>query len=611
MADNGFISLAHSFQHDVFGQPRTSKYKQYVILKGQWVYKGPYNPDRLARLLERCRWLKYWQTAHAVLPMESIDTIDGKFIKFPNLITTQLVESTDHKESFTGRQYRIVKRVGLLKLNQCLLQEKWIYNRCGQSLLLALIQLWLLGTGDMGLCNILACLLTRRVYLVDFDESRSKEREDAEFYFSKPAGKKYQWHDNMQRFYPSVVSKLQRMLSDKTNQPFTERINRAIILLRKFSPPPAISSSITTSSSTISEAAYSPKFRLINIGRMKWGGPFNGTTTFSGHSLDIVKSALQKYIRRGITDKALYAAFELWRLAQVGGVDGQTNMYNRLAIICAEDIGPADLDLAVYVINYVITEVKSRKDRSPPKLAAIVQLMAQCMKTRVMSHIWRTFATDVGRSLAIKRGRVIDVGRTPPGVISCRNSTVVKRFFRADDPDVIIPPAYLFYHHLLNRDYNAVYWLAEYLKVSDGLKVKARRRRTKPIIIIWQMLADFLAPSLVETLSKAYFTLSEGRPFLMTVVTAALYRTGKKWVTKDASSDVVQLVDVWKNHSSLVELLSGKYDFTIDDYVIDKHTREGGRRGKTHADFVREGALINNEHPRYKDAQLAEIYMES
>ena len=102
--DSKFISLVHSFQHDVFGQPRTSKYKQYVILKDSWVYKGPYNPDRLARLLERCRWLRHWKTAHVVLPVETIDSADGKFIKFPNLITTQSVVSIWHKESFTGQQ---------------------------------------------------------------------------------------------------------------------------------------------------------------------------------------------------------------------------------------------------------------------------------------------------------------------------------------------------------------------------------------------------------------------------------------------------------------------------------------------------------------------------
>ena len=85
-----------------------------------------------------------------------------------------------------------------------------------------------------------------------------------------------------------------------------------------------------------------------NIGQMTWKGLRGGSSkTYSGLDLDVVKSALQKYIRRNMPQKALLSAIELYRFGEVGGIAAVTNMYNRLAIIANEDIGPANLSLVL------------------------------------------------------------------------------------------------------------------------------------------------------------------------------------------------------------------------------------------------------------------------
>lgn len=46
------------------------------------------------------------------------------------------------------------------------------------------------------------------------------------------------------------------------------------------------------------------------------------TKTFSGIDFDVAKSALQKYIRRNMPEKAILAAIELYRLGEIGGSPG-------------------------------------------------------------------------------------------------------------------------------------------------------------------------------------------------------------------------------------------------------------------------------------------------
>ena len=66
-------------------------------------------------------------------------------------------------------------------------------------------------------------------------------------------------------------------------------------------------------------------------------------TTISGHRLDEVSSAMQKSIRRGLLDDALYWATEL----DLSGYNEY--VWKRLRVICCEDIGLANPQIAVQV----------------------------------------------------------------------------------------------------------------------------------------------------------------------------------------------------------------------------------------------------------------------
>ena len=623
-----FTSLAKSFETDVFGQPRTSRYKQYVILKSAWVYKGPYNPERLGKLLNRTEWFRIWKTPLILLPIETLNTVDGVFAKYQNLIAGKNMGIRWNTESFTGNKYRVINRTDLLKFNQGILKAPWVYREYGESLILALVHMWILGIGDTGMANMLMKTSTRQVYIIDFDETTGRDKDRPEFYFSRPSGKKYKWYQHMKPYYLKVAEKIKGMLNQTINQPFFPRIKKVVQLLIKYGtyspvgsvglsgtypsvgsgglsrtetpilkPPPAIN---------ILRSPIILNIKHPNIGKMVWTGLFNGTKTFHGYDLDIGKSAVQKGIRRGMIEFSLQAGFELWRLAEVGGKAGQTNLYNRLAVIATEDIGPANLNLVIYVVNYVLTDVKTHADRSATKLAAIIQQLAMSKKTRIMSHIWSAYTDSNGRRKAIQAGLQLD-SEVDLRLIS---DSSLNRFFRDGDPVEIIPLAKMFYFRLRERNFNAVWWVYQYiqiLKKNKKMKVKSRRRRTKPMIIIWEMMRDFLGSKIVDVLSRAYFTLSEGRPFLMTAITTILYSKNKVGAVP-IDQIINQGIQIWRNHPYLIKLKTSNYDFIVPEYVIDMHTKEGRRKGKNRQNFVREGALINNLDSAYYDQRLDRIY---
>ena len=81
---------------------------------------------------------------------------------------------------------------------------------------------------------------------------------------------------------------------------------------------------------------------------------FRSERIWNGFSLDVLKSALQKYIRRSNVEMAYYVAMELdmFRHAD-GGKRILTNFYHRLMVIFIEDIGLGNYEAWQTVDSYI------------------------------------------------------------------------------------------------------------------------------------------------------------------------------------------------------------------------------------------------------------------
>lgn len=109
-------------------------------------------------------------------------------------------------------------------------------------------------------------------------------------------------------------------------------------------------------------------------------------TTVNGHLLSEVVSALQKCIRRGLVDDALYWAVDMY----LTGYDEYC--WKRLRIMASEDVGPAEPDLpaTIAALYATYTELKKKKDEAhaPQRLQLVhaVILLATARKNRVVDH---------------------------------------------------------------------------------------------------------------------------------------------------------------------------------------------------------------------------------
>lgn len=74
----------------------------------------------------------------------------------------------------------------------------------------------------------------------------------------------------------------------------------------------------------------------MDIGKLS--ATYRNETSYNGYTLDVLKSALQKYIRRGRFVKATYAAFELDMFALIEAEGIRSNLIHRLMIIFMEDV---------------------------------------------------------------------------------------------------------------------------------------------------------------------------------------------------------------------------------------------------------------------------------
>lgn len=360
-------------------------------------------------------------------------------------------------------------------------------------------------------------------------------------------------------------------------------------------------------SKTATQLAPIVAYHTSNIGRMVWKGLRGGASkTYSGVDFDIAKSALQKYIRRNMPQKAILAAIELFRFGEIGGDSGVTNMYNRLSIIASEDIGPANLPLALEV-----TRIVEDGDRDVARLITMVQLMANGNKTRIMSHAWRAYANPEGREVSIKMGLPVDTTFTESDLTYITENYKCDLFIEGD-PETIRPYILVFLKRLYEKDFNAFSWAYFFLEIAKEMTLGKRKKFVqgnprsttgKADILLWKALSKILPSETHDILVGAYYNHTENRPFLQNSIIIALYGLPYNKL------DIEPSVNVWRQQPSLQQMLNGDFILEIDPYVIDKHTAKGRTMGKNINDFVAEGAIVDPQDPQFHSDILETIYM--
>lgn len=574
------------------GQLRTSKSKQWVFLDGDYAWKGPYTPGtRLDNVRNRSAIFTAWNTPCVVKMIDAVETPDGTFVRFPNLMIGYPLTIRSVTETFTGLTYQVVDNAPVTDVRAVLPAKDWI-PAAAEDLLLALCHCFILGVGDMNLRNSMVDTVARKLYVIDFDDNLGADKLTETFYFNKPPAQKLEWYSRVRHHYPVVAQRLTPLLTDATvlQAGLQGRVQQTIDLLVQYGGAPPTLPQLTLRV-------------LTNQGSMHWNGLRGGSTTFSGLKVDAAKSGVQKYIRRQMPFKALLAAHELYRFREVGGDAAVTNLYNRVAIIAAEDVGPAHLPLVLEVIRTV-----ESKDRNVYRLLAMVQLLADSPKTRIMSHANYVYGTPEGRTAGLTAHVPIDCTFTPEEITYVQQQAQ-HPLFDATDPADIRPYILMFLRRLQAHDMNAFSW-AFFYTTTVGNRVLTKRNKIASgrgmtgdaSILLWRALAQVLPPQTHDILVNAYYKHTESRPFLQLAIVIAVY------AVPYSSYDLTSTITMVQTETVYQRILKSEFPLVLDSFVLDKHTAEGRQAGKGTAEFVTDGALVIPQDIRYYREDLESLY---
>lgn len=310
-----------------------------------------------------------------------------------------------------------------------------------------------------------------------------------------------------------------------------------------------------------------------------------GGTSYHGHPCDQVKSLMQKAVRRGDIDIAIYCALEfdgfnhIDKSAALRGAPGMvTNCINRLIIMTSEDVGIGCCRLPFKINHLYELWEENRKDiEGKGCLLDIVTLLCKSYKSRYVSYVNNVYICNVNtlrkyypefyQGIELSYDRTLDVSDYYNGL-----DTRVK----------IIYQGLIFNMEQCDNKY--FYWLG--LLLADG---------DKHLPVMWEILKNYASQALVphiETLENWYnIKKSENHIHLINANLCVLHES-------------ILLLDVPKSYYTddmIWEIICHHYErepININKdhyYALDRHTREGKAHPirRFHQYFASDSARVN------------------
>ena len=342
---------------------------------------------------------------------------------------------------------------------------------------------------------------------------------------------------------------------------------------------------------------------VIGTNMTKWRTCFS-SISYYGYKLDILKSGVQKYLRRREFDKMIWCVAEIY-LFQVLQTTEQhkkatkgiiSNLLNRLIVMMDEEMLFAECDTYLIIRRYMeMFEKGKRGDFS--LLYKICYLLSKSRMLRRNSDIRAHFkhAMMNQNSGVEPPANIIDATNFSDQDIDKFYFENFKAYFKMEDK---------------NEAVKCYYWMFKiFMGKRDG-SVK-RFRRKENIYMIWEFLfsrknimSDPRLKKCLEYRLGEFHKKSRGERFIFLTasIDIALFQNAdsdfnmnlEKFLTEKVENseflDCVEIIDkVYKNRVYM----------EMDDYVVDMHCSLGRKLGKSKKDFATEGSLVVNEDKEF------------
>lgn len=298
----------------------------------------------------------------------------------------------------------------------------------------------------------------------------------------------------------------------------------------------------------------------MDIGQMNC--KFRNEISYHGHSLDELKSGLQKYVRRSMHQQALYCAAELDLFAELGHEAERirTNFIHRLMIIFMEDVGIGGFGIwpKLHRLSVLLLAGRKKSNRSRPKeIEAVchwIHLMIHTDKARVCSHL-----NNLGLMSQLSQNLVTGTKLAPihSNVDRCKDQATlilrIKECLASENP--------------IKRLQSVIY--------ANRLEDQA---------IMFKLLSPYASDDIIEIGQAWYKEIKTKEKFLTwnIILASVLFGVGKPRILP------VDLLTSWDDHKT-------KPAMEFNEYVMDKHTRRGTHRETSY--FALNGAYVSPESP--------------
>ena len=324
--------------------------------------------------------------------------------------------------------------------------------------------------------------------------------------------------------------------------------------------------------------------------------------SFNGYKLDILKSAVQKYLRRREFHKMVWCVGEIYLFQVYAKSDTEkratkgiiSNLINRLIIMLDEEMLFAECEKYLLVRKYM--EDFEKSDRGNFEcLFKICDVMCGARMIRRNSDI-RGYWSPRNKALKIDDGDSTD-------------EYYFKKFkekFEENDSECFIWMFKIFY------------------RGAEGEVVRYRRKEN--IYMIWEYLfgrenikENEVLRRCLEYRLKEFYKKNRGERFifLTAAIDIAMYKGNnvkKDWFdcSKKVKFDINNLVKAEDEKFADVNIIESVYEkwgkMEIDDYAIDMHTSAGRKMGKNKVDFIASGAVIVDEDKEYFVKEWRDCY---
>ena len=350
------------------------------------------------------------------------------------------------------------------------------------------------------------------------------------------------------------------------------------------------------------------KFMIMNNMKNMKLSVFNGIT-YNKYKVDVMKSGLQKYIRRGNIEKSIYCMVELDLFKKLNDkkVKGlRSNIRNRLLVILVEDIGISNWMIYEKIYNLLNKWEEKRyenNDEDKLLLTKVVLYLVNSKKIRLCSWIKAFYGycvDDENLKKYYKNKEDLKDNKKNCG----------ERFYKDKDEDEIKEMIDGIVYNLDKDSDNLFYWIFKLLKSNS--KNGRRGRKSKKGFIVWDILKEYVKKNKeiekiynysFEWYEKYNNSRDENILFMLNMILFYLRRDKINWKEK-LEELKIEDEDILKYYN---KNMTGE-KIEIDDFIVDMHVKKGRKMKKWTKDFANNGSVVNNEDERFVIEEYKNIY---